>query len=324
MISVIVPVFNVEKYINQCIDSILNQTYHDIEIILVDDGSTDSSGKICDEYQKKDNRIIVIHKSNGGLSSARNAGVEIATGEYISFIDSDDWVENDFLESLYNCCIMYQAEIAVCRIQKRVEENQETQEYENFTECWSGRLAVENRVLKEKIYCIQTSVWNKLYSREIIKDMSFPEGKYYEDIVYSTQAMLNSERVAYTNDALYNYRQDRPGSIMNEGFNTRAITDELPLMYERNLLIRQAGLVDVADLVDRNYCIRVIEIARQLFNSKRISDKKLYYKKCKLYFKLVYKRCSHKYFSAVDFAKVKAFQVNIYFSCIIANMIHRD
>ena len=102
LISVIVPVYNVEKYLNKCIDSIINQTYKNLEIILVDDGSQDSSGKICDEYTKKDNRIKVIHKENGGVSSARNIGLNNATGEWIAFIDADDWVDEEYLQTLFN------------------------------------------------------------------------------------------------------------------------------------------------------------------------------------------------------------------------------
>ena len=110
-ISVIVPVYNVEKYLTKCVDSIMNQTYKDLEIILVDDGSTDNSGKICDEYVKKDKRFKVIHKKNGGLSDARNVGIKNSTGEYLSFIDSDDYIDNDMIECLYNACIKNNADI---------------------------------------------------------------------------------------------------------------------------------------------------------------------------------------------------------------------
>ena len=117
-VTLIVPVYNVEKYLNRCIDSILNQTLEDFELILVDDGSKDNSGNICDEYMRKDRRVKVIHKENGGLSDARNSGIEISTGEYLSFIDSDDWVEKEFLETLYNNAIKYQAEIVIVNLHK--------------------------------------------------------------------------------------------------------------------------------------------------------------------------------------------------------------
>ena len=114
LISIIVPVYNVEKYLNRCIDSLISQTYQNIEIILVDDGSTDSSSEIVDGYLKKDNRIKVFHKDNGGLSDARNKGIEISKGKYLSFVDSDDYVTNTYIETLYNTIIEYEADISIC------------------------------------------------------------------------------------------------------------------------------------------------------------------------------------------------------------------
>lgn len=121
LISIIVPVYNVEKYLNKCIDSIINQTYKNIEIILVDDGSTDNSGKICDEYLLRDSRIKVIHKNNGGLSSARNEGINISSGEYIGFVDSDDWVEPNMYEEMYKKILYSNADIVDCGYWKEYE-----------------------------------------------------------------------------------------------------------------------------------------------------------------------------------------------------------
>ena len=115
LISIIVPVYNVEQYLDDCLISIINQTYKNIEIILIDDGSTDKSGKICDEYAKKDSRIIVIHKENGGVSSARNAGLRIAKGAYIGFVDPDDWIAEDMYEVLYSNAKKYDADVSVCK-----------------------------------------------------------------------------------------------------------------------------------------------------------------------------------------------------------------
>ena len=126
-ISVIVPIFNVENYVRKCVDSILNQTFSDIEIILVDDGSTDASGRICDEYLSKDDRIRVIHKENGGLSDARNAGLDMCTGEYIGFVDGDDYIDGDMYELLYKNLIQYDADISMCRFRRiynnRIDDN---------------------------------------------------------------------------------------------------------------------------------------------------------------------------------------------------------
>ena len=131
LISVIVPVYNVEKYISRCIESIMKQTYKNIEIILIDDGSTDNSGKICDEYSLKDDRINVIHKKNGGLSDARNTGLDIAKGKYISLIDSDDFVSKFFIETLYNTCKNENCEIAICEYERVYEEKEEISDLEN-------------------------------------------------------------------------------------------------------------------------------------------------------------------------------------------------
>ena len=122
LISVIVPVYNVEKYLPQCLNSIINQTYKNIEVVLVDDGSTDDSGNICEEYKKNDERIIVVHQKNSGLSAARNVGIEISTGEYITFIDSDDYISPDYIENLYSALEQYSADIAICDLKKVSEK----------------------------------------------------------------------------------------------------------------------------------------------------------------------------------------------------------
>lgn len=323
LVSVIVPVYNVENYMRKCIDSILNQTYTNLEIILVDDGATDHSAAICDEYAQIDHRIKVVHKQNGGLASARNAGLTVATGEYIAYVDSDDWVELEFIETLLACCKDNNAQMSICRYSDRFDEMPYEHTEKSYTMVWTGKDAVRHRVLDESKYCISTCAWNKFYSAELIKGMQFPEGKYYEDIVYGIEAMLKSDQVAYTNVSLYYYRCNRQGSIMNEGFNKRVITDELPLMSERNALIRKYGLTDIADLVDRNYCIRVIEICRQLYNDRKIKSKDDLYNSCKSYFNEVYNRCGHSQFKGIDLLKVTLFKCNLKICCRCMNLLHR-
>ena len=176
-ISVIVPVYNVEKYLSKCIDSILSQTYKNLEIILVDDGSPDSSPKICDKYKERDNRIKVIHKKNGGLASARNAGMDIATGKYIGFVDSDDMIAEDMYEVLLENMIKSNAEIAVC-YKTDILENLQT-----------GKGIVEElnktQALKKMVLGIEfgSHACDKLFKREIlVSDIRFPEGKTYEEL----------------------------------------------------------------------------------------------------------------------------------------------
>lgn len=323
-VSVIVPVYNVEKYIKKCLDSIMNQTHTNIEIILVDDGATDNSGLICDEYAKMDPRIRVIHKNNGGLASARNAGVEVATGDYIAYVDSDDWVENDFIELLLDACLNNGADMSVCRYADCYDETPLSHQEDIFSVTWTGKEAVEARIMQENKYRISTSAWNKFYKKEIIEGMLFPYGKYYEDVVYTTEAMLRAKKVAYINKALYCYRKDREGSIMTQGFNPRVITDELPLMSRRNELIREAGLVELADRIDRNYCIRCIEIYRQLYNDNVIRNKDILFNECKQHFKVVYRRCGHNYFNLLDKMKTILFCLPRFICCELLNLIVRE
>lgn len=321
LVSVIVPVYNVEKYMRKCIDSIINQTYTNLEIILVDDGALDRSGEICDEYAQIDPRIKVLHKKNGGLASARNAGIKIATGEYISYIDSDDWVETEFIEILLRGCQDNNAQMSVCRYRECFDESELKSVEKINTLVWKGKEAVRHRIEDESIYGISTSAWNKLYSTKLIEGMEFPEGKYYEDIVYAIEAMLKSDKVAYTNATLYNYRCNRKGSIMNEGFNARIVTDELPLMLQRNEIIRKYGLENIADLVDRNFCIRVIEVFRQLYNETHIANKEILFNECRKYFEEAYRRCDHSYFNGLDRFKVALFHMNNWLCCNILNLI---
>ncbi|MEI7668283.1 MAG: glycosyltransferase family A protein, partial [Erysipelotrichaceae bacterium] len=164
LISVIVPVYNVEKYIDRCVSSILNQTYKNLDIILVDDGSQDKSGQICDEYALKDNRIKVLHKSNGGLSDARNKGIELSKGEYISFVDSDDTISNNFIDKLYNLCVNYSSDISMCYFKQFTSEISFNREHESRIDIFTNIQMLEN-LINEK-YVQSTVAWNKLYKAE--------------------------------------------------------------------------------------------------------------------------------------------------------------
>lgn len=221
LISVIVPVYNVEKYLEKCIKSIINQTYHNLEIILVNDGSKDNSGKICDFWEEKDPRIKVIHKENGGLSDARNTGMKIAKGEYIGFVDSDDYINSNFYEILMMNINRYKADISTCSIRKFSEEE----------------VLDESLSLNEKVYTFITeealsdlidenilnqTVWNKLYKREVINNIYFEFGKIHEDVFWTYQVFGNAKKVVFVNQELYYYLQ-RLGSIMNSKFSKARI-----------------------------------------------------------------------------------------------------
>lgn len=204
-ISVIVPVYNAEKYLDRCVKSIINQTFSDFELILVDDGSPDNSGTLCDEWSKKDSRIKVIHQQNAGAGAARNAGLAIATGDYIGFIDSDDWIEPEMYQLLYDSIIKYKTQVAMCQMQNRKNDcgislvkykmnpriMNKKQTFEEFF-----RVHGENAMI---------SVCIKLIDRKILDNFKFLEGTISEDVMASYCIIKNSELTAVLDIPLYNY-----------------------------------------------------------------------------------------------------------------------
>lgn len=210
LISVIVPIYKVEKYLSKCIESIIAQEYSNIEIILVDDGSPDNCGKICDDYAIKDNRVKVIHKENGGLSSARNAGIDIAQGEYIGFVDSDDTIEPYMYEKLYNAIYHDKTKLAVCAVnyiyengeilrKKSVGKDMTFDFYHAMIEMNSHRI-------------FDMGAWSKLYHRDLFKDLRFPIGKLSEDYYIMFRIFDRAQTISYVDTACYNYLQ-RENSI---------------------------------------------------------------------------------------------------------------
>ena len=211
-ISVIVPIYKVENYLRECVDSILNQTFSDFELILIDDGSPDNCPIICDEYAKKDARIKVLHKENGGLSSARNAGLKVAKGEFLSFVDSDDYISLNFLSNLYKTMVDVQCDMVVCQYTSNKEE-------------LTGEKISPLNVLKPNEYWGQkfsdansTVVWNKLYKKEIFNNVIFPEGRTHEDEFIIDVLVSRAKTIAVLKDKLYFYRK-RSDSIMSKGFS---------------------------------------------------------------------------------------------------------
>lgn len=213
-ISIIVPIYNVEKYLERCIESILKQTYTNIELILVNDGSLDKCGTICDEYAEKDNRIKVIHKINSGLSSARNAGLSIATGNYIAFIDSDDWIKEDMVAYLYFLIKKYEADISICgyfAVDKKFKMNHnfETEKIDLFdkNEILNLYFRVDKNVRGIMF------VWRRLYRKEILQGISFTEGMTSEDIDFSYRIFNRCEKCVVGNLKKYFYNLENNNSI---------------------------------------------------------------------------------------------------------------
>ncbi len=221
LISVIVPIYNVEKYLRKCIDSILLQTYDELEIILVDDGSTDESGLICDEYECKDERVRVIHKNNGGLSDARNIGLDECRGDFISFIDSDDFVSPFFIETLYKGFI--EKEVDITLLTERVcfwDGEKEDSLFKGHSHYKKRQASVKNAMEYMLYQKIPTGVVSRLYRRHIFNDLRFPKGYLYEDMATSHKMFMNAKGVTMIDAGLYAYRM-RKNSIIREDFSER-------------------------------------------------------------------------------------------------------
>lgn len=250
-VSVIIPVYNVEQYIAICLDSILHQTYSNIQIIIVDDGSTDRSPMIADEYASKDERITVIHKKNGGLSDARNVGIDRSTGDYIMFLDSDDYVDHRFIEASLENIKNYDADIACFRFTyvddtseiklSSVSSSQDFQVYSNiegikdiFT--LGGTLKV--------------NAWNKIYRRQLFFDnnIKYPIGRLYEDNLTTYRLMFFAKKIIYFNESLLSYRQ-RQGSIMKNRLTTANIKQRVGMVDETiGWLSPRISAVDLRDI----------------------------------------------------------------------------
>lgn len=228
LISVIVPVYNVEEYLRRCIDSILNQTYHDIEIILIDDGSTDNSGKICDEYALKDNRIRVIHKENGGLSDARNVGLNSMKGKYVTFVDSDDYVEEFYIKYLYELLEKYNTKMSIASYTVTTNSKQINMK-DGYNETVLNTEECLDRMLCEQGFTISSCA--KMYLKDLFNNVRFPKGKLCEDNATTYKLVMQCEKIAYGNKSIYNYYK-RENSIMTSKFNLKKIdlielTDEM-------------------------------------------------------------------------------------------------
>jgi glycosyltransferase involved in cell wall biosynthesis len=246
-----------EQYLDRCMSSILNQTYKKLEIILVDDGSTDNSPCMCDEYALKDDRIKVVHKENGGLSDARNAGLRIATGDYIGYVDSDDWIELDMYERMYSACVDNNAELAVCRYFREYSDKT-IDDGTNRLEVLDRNQILEIYITDKDGYMIYNSVWSKLFKRELVDGVMFPKGKNSEDIMYTTKAMCKLVKAVYIDACLYHYVIDRKDSIMNVAKTERMFNDELPFWREHIKCIRDNVSDEMADLAEYYFYKRLL------------------------------------------------------------------
>jgi glycosyltransferase involved in cell wall biosynthesis len=273
-ISIIVPVYKVEPYLCKCIDSILAQTFTDFELILVDDGSPDRCGEICDEYAKKDNRIRVIHKKNGGLSSARNAGIDIAKGKYIGFVDSDDYIREDMLGALFGVAEKYSSDMVICDLLK-VSENQEVDEspsndeevIKHFTNIQALRDLYEIKNGAFTTGIINSQWWifavNKLYRRQLFDSIRFEKGRIFEDEFIAHRLLYNCTNITVIKKKLYYYVQ-REDSIIHSPFTTKKL-DKVYALKERVDYFCEKKLDELQTQATRQYLdvfLKYYELAR--------------------------------------------------------------
>ena len=236
LISVIVPVYNVEPYLDRCVQSIVDQTYSTLEIILVDDGSPDNCGAMCDAWAEKDSRIRVIHKENGGLSDARNAGMTVASGVYMGFVDSDDYISADMYQTLYDRMTVDGSDIAACGVEMVFEDGTPSRRLTGVGNCILDKNEAMEAVIRET--WLKQPVWYKLYKTELIRDISFPVGKYHEDVFWTWQAVARADRVSVVETPCYYYVQ-RSGSIMGESYSLRRL-DAVEAKQLRHAYLQEA------------------------------------------------------------------------------------
>ncbi len=229
-VSIIVPIYNVEPYLRGCLDSLLNQTFKDFEVIMVDDGATDSSGTIADEYAKKDERFSVIHQKNKGLSGARNTGLQIAKGDYISFLDSDDYFHPDFLNLMMQVAQNEQTDVVFCNLAHTSSLYQKIPAGLKLNDFTLTRFFKPfSDFLKEKSLITQVCV--KLYKKSVLGDLTFKEGIYFEDVLFTTLFMGRAKSAVHINAPLY-YYYTNPNSIMHTAFNEKKVMSYITVIDE--------------------------------------------------------------------------------------------
>lgn len=275
VISVVVPVYNVEPYLKECLDSIINQSYRDLEIILIDDGSTDKSGEICDEYSKKDDRIIVIHQTNQGSASAKNAVLRKTSGEYLSFVDSDDFLQEGAYEFMVKQLEDYHADIIQCCFRMLYQKSNrevnnimdiqtlDTSEFlELFTKDWTCGL-----------------LWDKLYKRHIFKDIYFKEGHKIDDEFFTYKGVMNSKKILRVPHYIYNYRQRISSVMFSKDSQLRIISDSLKYLSIRRKDVTKS-FPQLKKAYDEHYLNMLIILSKnEYINAKLIKEIKQYIKK---------------------------------------------
>lgn len=269
-ISIIIPIYNVEKYLERCVNSVINQTFKNIEIILVDDGSTDGSGELCEKIKERDERIIVYHKKNGGLGSARNYGLDFATGEYILFLDSDDYIEINTVEEM----IKYKEYDIVCCGFDRVDEQTKKVYSQEMINLPFDEIEISDKSIIDTAF-LSPSGWGKLYKKDLIKDIRFSYNKKaIEDVLFYLEVIPKTKKIKYIKKVLWHYMVRKDSLIMG-------ITEEKAQLFEDNLLEIKSKYInnnysdDIFNYLTMEVFIHnCISIPSRLFNNKDINIRK--------------------------------------------------
>ncbi|MFD2214019.1 glycosyltransferase family 2 protein [Metabacillus endolithicus] len=270
-ISIIIPIYNVEKYLAKCLDSVLAQTFTDFELILVNDGSPDNCGVICDEYEKKDDRIIVIHKENGGLSSARNAGINVAQGEYIAFVDSDDFIHERMYEILHEAAKNLCADIVICDV-SLVREDEVVDKKCNINDKirhFSNIEALHQIYTPHGINFIMTV--NKLYKRNLFNNIAFEKGRIHEDEIIAHQLLYECAKISYLPINLYYYTQTN-NSITRSSFNINKL-DALYAFKQRILFFIEIKQISLQQKAESFYIHTFFDYLLKVKKSQLVSEK---------------------------------------------------
>jgi glycosyltransferase involved in cell wall biosynthesis len=279
-ISVIVPVYKVEAYLKTCVNSIQNQTFQKLEIILVDDGSPDNSGKICDELAKNDSRIKVIHKKNGGLSNARNEALKIATGDYIGFVDSDDCIIPEFYEYLYSLIKKHNTDISqgnFLRISSEYINDvtniiaRENEKQNIIEKVYTNKEALDILYdIKEDPYVQEVVVWNKLYKKEIFENITFKEGKLHEDEFTTHKILYNANNIVVSTKYIYGYMQTK-NSIMRQEISLKRIEDNLGASLSALEFFENKGVNNLEYKIALRYLENCIELSGKIAKEESLN-----------------------------------------------------
>lgn len=310
-VTVIIPVYNVMDYLKRCVDSVLNQTYKNLEIILVDDGSTDGCNKVCDDYLACDHRIKVIHKANGGLSSARNAGIDAATGDYYIFVDSDDYIMPDMVEKMYNRMLVDESDLVICNI--------------NYVDESGNKISGKNNSVQDEVidkyqywtkfywenydYCVVA--WNKMYPKRMFDGLGYKEGHIHEDDYIIHKIISKTEKISLMTDKLYFYTK-RKGSIMDH-YSLNGDLDQADAILNRCLYLHNNKYYKQAETT-LMHCIGILNRA---YSELKTNEEKKRFRKIYGLYRTVYRETIN-----IRWPKYNIFKGGLfYFSCRFYNVV---